>query len=209
MIVRGGGPDRRLRHGEMEAQNRQADLEDVRRVLAGDADAFEGIVRRWQGPLVTMAYRFCRDRGQAEEWAQEAFLRAFRFLDRWREEAAFSTWLYSVAANVYRSQARRTRPPEVPLAEDIPVAGFSNPAHDAESGQRDEIIRRAVCSLPAKYRDALILFYFLESDVAEAARVLGLPEGTVKAHLHRGRGLLKGRLEKALGPSGGRETTWS
>ena len=93
------------------------------------------------------------------------------------------------------------------MAADMPVPGLSNPAHDAESGQRDEIIRRAVCSLPAKYRDALILFYFLERDVAETAHVLELPEGTVKARLHRGRNLLKGRLERALGSSGGRETT--
>jgi RNA polymerase sigma-70 factor (ECF subfamily) len=191
----------------MEARDPQADLEDVQRVLAGEVDAFEGIVRRWQGPLVNMAYRFCRDRSRAEEWAQEAFLRAFRFLGRWRQESAFSTWLFSVAANTYRSQARRTRPPEVPLVEDMPLAGVSNPASDAESGQRDEIIRRAVCSLPAKYSEVLILFYFLEQDLAEVARVLGLPEGTVKARLHRGRGRLKGPLAKALGPTLAKEST--
>jgi RNA polymerase sigma-70 factor (ECF subfamily) len=191
----------------MESRDPQADLEDVRRVLAGNVDAFEGIVRRWQGPLVNMAYRFCRDRSRAEEWAQEAFLRAFRFLDRWGQESAFSTWLFAVAANVYRSQARRTRPPEVPLAADMPLPGLSNPAGDVESGQRDEIIRRAVCSLPGKYSEALILYYFLEQDVAEVARVLGLPEGTIKARLHRGRGKLKGPLEKALGSSHGKEAT--
>jgi RNA polymerase sigma-70 factor (ECF subfamily) len=185
----------------MDKRDPQADLEDARRVLAGDLDAFEGIVRRWQGPLVNMAYRFCRDRSRAEEWAQEAFLRAFRFLDRWRQESAFSTWLFSVAANTYRSQWRRTRPPELPLAEDMPLAGVSNPAADAESGQRDDIIRRAVCSLPGKYSEVLVLFYFLEQDVAEVARVLGLPEGTVKARLYRGRAKLKGPLERALGSS--------
>jgi RNA polymerase sigma-70 factor (ECF subfamily) len=189
----------------MESRDPQADLDDVRRVLAGNVDAFEGIVRRWQGPLVNMAYRFCRDHATAEEWAQEAFLRAFRFLDSWRQEAAFSTWLFSVAANVYRSQARRTRPPEVPLASEMPLPGLANPAEDAESDQRDEIIRRAVCSLPSKYREALVLYYFLEQDVAEVARVLGVPEGTVKARLHRGRGRLKGPLEKALGSSHGKE----
>jgi RNA polymerase sigma-70 factor (ECF subfamily) len=184
----------------MNTRAQQADLDDVRQVLAGNAEAFEGIVRRWQGPLVNMAYRFCRDRSRAEEWAQEAFLRAFRKLDRWRQDAAFSTWLFAVAANVYRSRARRARPPEVPLASDRPVAGLSNPAHDAESGQRDEIVRRAVCSLPAKYRDALLLFYFHEMDVAGVSASLGLPAGTVKARLHRGRALLKKRLERALGP---------
>jgi RNA polymerase sigma-70 factor (ECF subfamily) len=185
----------------MQTRDPEADLEDVRRVLAGDVDAFEGIVRRWQRPLVNMAYRFCRDQSRAEEWAQEAFLRAFRFLDRWGQESAFSTWLFAVAANVYRSQARRTRPPELPLIEEMPLRNLTNPAADAESDQRDRIIRRAVCSLPGKYSEVLVLYYFLEQDVAEVARVLGLPEGTVKARLHRGRAKLKGPLEKALGSS--------
>src|SRR5262245_30715691 len=83
------------------------DQEDVEKVLDGDISAFEGIVRRWQGPLVNLAYRFCHDRGRAEEIAQEAFLRAYRGLDKWRKEASFSTWLFAVAANLYRSELRR------------------------------------------------------------------------------------------------------
>lgn len=63
------------------------DRADVKAVLAGDAEAFGGIVQRWQAPLVTLAYRYCRNRGQAEEMAQEAFLRAYRFLNRWKEDA--------------------------------------------------------------------------------------------------------------------------
>ena len=64
------------------------DLADVERVLAGEVSAFEGIVRRWQGPLINMAYRFCNDRSRAEEMAQEAFLRAYRGLAGWRRDAA-------------------------------------------------------------------------------------------------------------------------
>src|SRR6185436_11203039 len=74
-------------------------LEDealVNRVLKGDLSAFAGIVQRWQGPLVNLAYRFCRDRGRAEEMAQEAFVRAFRRLNTWRREATFSTWLFAL-----------------------------------------------------------------------------------------------------------------
>ena len=63
------------------------DLADVERVLAGEVQAFEGIVRRWQGPLVNMAWRYCRDRGRAEELAQEAFIRAWRGLAGWRRDA--------------------------------------------------------------------------------------------------------------------------
>ena len=88
----------------MSATDDQADVE---RVLAGDISAFEGIVRRWQGPLINLAYRFCRDRGRAEEMAQEAFLRAFRALGQWRKDAVFSTWLFALATNLYRSELRR------------------------------------------------------------------------------------------------------
>ena len=82
------------------------DQQDVARVLAGDTSAFEGIVRRWQSPLINLAYRFCRDRGRSEEMAQEAFLRAFRNLKSWRQESTFSTWLFSLATNLYCSEVR-------------------------------------------------------------------------------------------------------
>ena len=183
----------------MDPREQAADQEAVRRVLAGDVEAFDAIVRRWQGPLVSLAYRYCRDRGRSEEWAQEAFLRAFRNLESWREEAAFSTWLFAVAANVYRSEARKVRPPEVPLATDRPMAGPANLALELETEERDEIVRRAVCALPEKYRDVLVAFYFLEHDVAEVSSTLGLPQGTVKAQLHRGRAQLQKRLQRILG----------
>ena len=87
----------------------------VEKVLAGDTSAFEGLVRRWQKPLVNLAYRFCRDFSRAEEMAQEAFLRAYRSLDRWRREAAFSTWLFALATNLYCSELRRIPMRTVPL----------------------------------------------------------------------------------------------
>src|ERR1039458_9250139 len=65
-------------HSSATGRPADEDLADVARVLAGDVQAFEGIVRRWQGPLVNMAWRYCRDRGRAEDLAQEAFLRAWR-----------------------------------------------------------------------------------------------------------------------------------
>ena len=93
------------------------------RVLAGDVQAFEGIVRRWQGPLVNMAWRYCRDRGRAEEMAQEAFLRAWRGLAQWRRESSFSTWLFALAANVFRSELKRFPTVNLPLDEAPEPAG--------------------------------------------------------------------------------------
>src|SRR5262245_32519116 len=106
----------------------------VRRVLAGDVEAFSDIVDRWQRPLVKLAYRFCRHEGQAEEMAQEAFLRAFRALDQWRGDAAFSTWLFALSINTYRSHMRRARVVEVPLDDVRPIA---SPAAEDEIAARN------------------------------------------------------------------------
>ncbi len=172
---------------------------DVERVLGGDVSAFEGIVRRWQSPLVNLAYRFCRDHSRAEEMAQDAFLRAFRALPSWRREAAFSTWLFALATNVYRDELRRVPTGMVPL-DDIREPAAADPSGGTlEDQDRDRLVRRAVLALPTKYRDALVLFYFHEMDVSAAARSLGLPEGTVKIRLSRGREMLRNKLPRLFG----------
>ena len=174
--------------------NASDDQVDVARVLAGDPAAFEGIVRRWQAPLVNLAYRFCRDRARAEDMAQEAFLRVYSGLAGWRKDAAFSSWLFALAVNVYRSELRRIPPRTVPLDN---VAEPRDPrALDGglEGADRDHAVRCAVQTLPAKYREALVLYHFHGMDLAGAARSLGLAEGTVKARLSRGRAILRGKL---------------
>jgi RNA polymerase sigma-70 factor (ECF subfamily) len=176
------------------------DQADVERVLAGNLDAFENIVRRWQGPLINMAYRFCRDRGRAEDLAQEAFIRAYRGLSGWRKDAAFSTWLFALALNLYRTEIRRIPPSQVSI-DDVSEPRDSR-ADDAgiDHGDRGQFVRRAVFTLPPKYREALVLFYFHGMDVPAAAQSLGLPEGTVKARLFRGREMLRRKLLQLLGP---------
>jgi len=176
------------------------DQADVERVLTGDVSAFEGIVRRWQGPLINLAYRFCHDRGRAEEMAQEAFLRSYRALGQWRKDAAFSTWLFALATNLYRSELRRipARNASVSLDDVAEPADARDSDGGLEERDRDSAVRRAVDALPEKYREALILFYFHEMDVTTAARTLGLPEGTFKARLFRGRDVLRGKLPQLL-----------
>lgn len=171
------------------------DVAAVDRVLAGDTAAFEEIVRRWQGPLVNMAWRYCRDRSRAEEMAQEAFVRAWRGLAHWRRESSFSTWLFALAGNVYRSELKRVPAVVVPIEEIAEPASAARGQYDALAEQRrDEVVRKAVLALPVRYREPVILYYFHEMDVSAAARTMRLPEGTVKARLARGRELLRKRF---------------
>jgi RNA polymerase sigma-70 factor (ECF subfamily) len=172
----------------------EQDAADVGRVLAGDPEAFRGIVRRWQGPLVTLAYRFCRDRNGAEDMAQAAFLRAFQSLGQWRGGGAFSSWLLTVAANTYRSEMRRRRLFMLPLEFAHDAVQPDSSAAGSAGLDREAAVRQAVSTLPGKYRDTLVLFYFQQMNVEETARILGLADGTIKTRLHRGRTLLRRKL---------------
>ena len=182
-----------------------ADTADVSRVLGGDMNAFEGIVRRWQGPLVNMAWRYCRDRARAEELAQEAFVRAWRGLATWRQESSFSTWLFAVAANVYRNDLKRFPTVNLPIEEIAEPARAADQETRAEERSQYEVVRRAVLALPRRYREPVVLFYFHEKDLAAAARTMGLPEGTVKARLSRARELLRRRFPRLEKVRAGRE----
>jgi RNA polymerase sigma-70 factor (ECF subfamily) len=172
------------------------DLASVERVLAGDANAFEGIVRRWQGPLVNMAWRYCRDRARAEELAQEAFVRAWRGLGKWRRESSFSTWLFALAANVFRSDLKRVPAVNIPIDDIVEPARPATQGDELQRKLRYEVVQRAVLALPSRYREPVLLFYFHEMDVDATARTMGLAEGTVKARLSRARELLRQRFPR-------------
>ncbi len=174
----------------------EQDAADVGRVLVGDVEAFEGIVLRWQEALVTLAFRYCRDRHRSEEMAQSAFVKAYLALRQWRGEGPFRRWLFVIAANVYRSEMRRNRLFMLPLDAARDACQKTSDIERGEVEERKEIVRRAVTRLPEKYRDVLVLFYFHEKDVLETAQSLGVAEGTIKARLHRGRALLERALHR-------------
>ena len=184
------------------AANPADDQRDVAQVLAGDPSAFDGIVRRWQSPLINLAYRFCRDRSRAEDMAQEAFLRAFRNLASWRQESAFSTWLFSLATNLYCSEIRRIPPITLPFEEvpepHDPRTLNAGAQQQLEHHQESAALHKAINTLPPKYREVLLLYYFQEMDVPATAASLSLPEGTVKARLFRARDLLRAKLQQPI-----------
>jgi len=141
-----------------------------------------------------MAWRYSRDRGRAEELAQEAFLRAWRGLGQWRRESSFSTWLFALAANVFRSELKRFPTVNLPLDEIAEPSSLAAQLSTLSKKLSNEEVRRSVLALPLRYREPVILFYFHEMDLSRAAATLRLPEGTLKARLSRARALLRRRF---------------
>ncbi len=175
--------------------SRDQDSVDVRRVLEGDVSAFEGIVRRWQRPLINLAFRFCRDRQTAEEMTQDALMLIYRKLHKFRGDSTFPTWIFAVSLNLYRSSLRRKSLQVESIDNLAEIAGGRVPHLQLEQDEREELLRRAVAALPGRYRDAVIVYYFREMDLTDTAAILGVPEGTAKAWLHRGRKILRRKLD--------------
>jgi len=167
------------------------DAADVARVVSGDVGAFEGIVRRWQQRLINLAWCLCRERALSEDMAQEVFLKAFRSLAKFRGESRFSTWLTAIAINTYRSWLRTEGQPLSSLDPIRLISLEPSPLRGAMERQHAESVRRAVLALPQRYREAILLFYFEEKSISDAARALRVAEGTLKARLSRARELLR------------------
>ena len=169
----------------------------LRAHLAGDARAFDTIVRRHRDRLWAVALRTLGEREEAADALQDALLSAYRAADRFRGDSAVTTWLHRIVVNACLDRIRRRQArPTVPL----PEAG-SAPA--APGVDRDTIldVRSALAQLPVDQRAALVLVDIQGYGVAEAAEILGVAEGTVKSRCARGRA----RLAVLLGylrPSG-------
>lgn len=155
----------------------------------GDQDAFQQIVERYQGAVYNLAYRMLGTPEEAEDAAQEIFVRLYRQLERYDPTRKFSTWTLAIATNYCIDQLRRRRMQLVPLENIIPWARAREAGPEAEAlGQesRDEV-QRLIKELPEKYRAPLVLRYWEDLSCAEIAEILSVPEGTVKTQIHRAR----------------------
>lgn len=184
------------------------DEELVAAVLEGDLDGFQELVTRYQGRVVNYLYRLLRDLDEAHDLAQEVFLRIYRALDRFDSGYRFSTWLFRVAQNaaIDRIRKRRVRlvslhRPETEDSEggdwDFPSPG-TGPYGDLRNRERGEAISEAINDLADEYRELIVLRHFGELSYEEIAQLKGMPLGTVKNKLFRGRQMLKGKLADFL-----------
>jgi RNA polymerase sigma factor (sigma-70 family) len=177
------------------------DAEAMARTRDGDWEAFGLLVERHRDPLVRYLSRLAGDRDQGEELAQEAFVRLWLASRRYREEGRFEAYLYRIGTRLVRSSERRRRVRlRALLSGGLGTAISLWPASEADAGQRllreesEAELARAVAELPLRFRVPLILQAIEERPVAEVARLLDLPEATVKTRLFRARERLRALL---------------
>jgi len=183
------------------------DLEAIRNVLSGDANAFRTLVDKYSDSIVNLAYRLTGSRTDAQDLAQDAFLQAFARLGDFRVGARFHPWLYTIALNLCRNHLRRRsilkwvplsgasrdgRPTEIDLPERAPDPETALLDREAETR-----LQSAVEALPLKYREVFLLRQGQGLSYEDIAAVTGLPLGTVEVRLFRARKRLLAALGKA------------
>jgi RNA polymerase sigma factor (sigma-70 family) len=175
------------------------DPELVALAKRGDADAYERLVRRYQDVAWRTAYLITGSSAEAEDAAQEAMLKAYSALPRFRADAPFRPWLLAIVANEARNRrradGRRTRLALKVAVDPGAVDQGMSPEAAAELGEQRERLVAAVGALRQRDRDVVALRYLVGLSEAEVAKILGWPRGTVKSTLSRA----LGRLRAALG----------
>ncbi|MEX0585218.1 MAG: sigma-70 family RNA polymerase sigma factor [Pirellulales bacterium] len=166
----------------------------IRRALAGDQAAMAELVHAYEGQVFGLCYRLLGSRPDAEDMAQESFVRALRALASWDPERPFEPWLLAIAANRCRTLlAKRKRRPATALLE----SELADPAPERHAAQPlVEEVTLALAELREEYRQAFVLFHEYELSYHEIAEALGCPLGTVKTWVHRARRELIDRLRR-------------
>ncbi|KGX84170.1 RNA polymerase sigma factor SigW [Pontibacillus litoralis] len=176
----------------------------IKKVKKGDQSAFEEIVTFYQGKVYQICFRMLGNAHEAEDIAQEAFVRAYTNIHSFDENRKFSTWLYRIATNLSIDRIRKKKPDyfldaEVKGTEGLTMysqisADQALPEEEVESLELQSYIHKQILSLPAKYRSVIVLRYIDELSLQEISEVLDIPIGTVKTRIHRGREALRKKL---------------
>lgn len=184
-------PDETIGRSKPVAGGAPGDDECVARARGGDAGAFQVLVERYRNRVYGLALRIVRSAPDAEEVAQDAFVRAWLALPRFRGDASFSTWIYRIAARRAFDRAqllklRRGREAGIDAAGEAVAPGEAGPGRE-----RARRLERLVAELPPAQRAAVTLYYLQDRSVEQVAETLGMSENTVKTHLNRARAALR------------------
>lgn len=203
-------PDRRETMAQEADGNEDPARPAMLRAQRGDLDAFRALIEMFQDRVFRVVIAVLRcDRGTAEDLCQEVFLRVHKGLPTFDGQARFSTWLHTIAMNVAISEYRKRRAQKrarTTLSLDAPVGGtddlFLEPSgHEVDPGERAHhrefasAVRACVQELPEDFRAAVVLRDMQGLSYEEVGEILGVPPGTVRSRIHRGRLLLQAKLK--------------
>jgi RNA polymerase sigma-70 factor (ECF subfamily) len=183
-----------------------SDEELIERFQGGDLYAFDLIVKNYKQQLLNFVYRFLGNQEEAEDVVQETFLRVFRNRSAYRRVAKFSTWIYTIAGNLARTELRRRRRRRFfsisemgPHDKDYEISDeVFNPEAHTDGAMKDEIIQAEISRLSPKFREVIILRDVQELSYEEISKILRIPIGTVKSRVNRARLRLQNRLKHLL-----------
>ncbi len=177
------------------------DVAAMERLRDGDDLALNEIVDRWQRRVISFLFRLTGNEAVAQDLAQETFVKVYQNRMTYRPKGEFSTWLFTIAANLGKQHFRWSkRHPAVSLDESIkiPASTGPNPAAELDGVERADFVRSAVMSLPVDLRQAVVLFEYEDLSHQQIAEICGCSAKAVETRLYRARGILKTQLGKLL-----------
>ena len=184
-------------------QSKLSDIELIEQTLAGNQAAYADLIKRHQRFVFTLAIRFSKNREDAEEIAQDCFVKAYRSLSNFQRQSKFSTWLYSIVYTTAMTFLRKKRVDTDSIDDENTYIQLENSAssHDANSAEnksRSYYLNQAITQLLPDDAAVITLFYMGEQSLEEIGKTLGIEPNTVKVKLFRARQRLKEKLERNL-----------
>jgi len=190
---------------------RKVDQELILRVQRGDKRAFDLLVLKYQQKVINLVSRYVRDSSEAQDVAQEAFIKAYRALPRFRGDSAFYTWLYRIAINTAKNHivSQSRRPPsngvETEVAEQLDAGvrlqEHATPENFLLEEEIAQTVRQAIADLPDDLRTAITLRELEGLSYEEIANTMSCPVGTVRSRIFRAREAIDAKLKPLLEPS--------
>jgi RNA polymerase sigma-70 factor (ECF subfamily) len=177
----------------------------VARVLKGENAAFGILIKRYEKQIYSFAYNLTNNKDDAQDFAQEAFIKIYNNLHKYDKSRSFFPWMYKVSTNVCYSKLKQSRPKvnEVPLEKVIEFSPLipdraTNPEEYSQTRELQRLVKQAITELPEKYRVPLVLKYLEDMSYKDISDTMDIPISTIETRLYRGRALLQKRLAVIL-----------
>ena len=175
----------------------------IEKTLKGDVNSFESIVKDYHMMVYTLAYRVLKNREEAEELAQDVFLKVYQSLAKFNRKSKLSTWIYRITYNAsinkYKSQKRKIDAIELDNSIEFNISNSSDTLHDISFKEKRKVINNSILKLPEMEKIIVTLYYFEELPIKEVAEIVGITPQNVKIKLHRSRKKLYDELKDKVG----------